>query len=103
MEKRNHGDRTAEPRPLSELMREAELEVPDLKVDDSPAPDEWNQLVSAPFFTSPQLEVADADLSLRTQAAAIAGASFGSTGCYDTEILLLRANDIFKYIKNGLE
>jgi hypothetical protein len=109
MDRKDHGDRSAQPRPLSEVLNTRQLTEDDIL---SVREGEW-QGQQPPFDPDlqvgigywegePTAETLDPDAPARMQAAAIAGGSYGAAGCFDDDMLIRRANVIFNYIKNGL-
>ena len=108
MAREGHGDRTAQPKPLSEILREADLV-------DEPGPrsyydeaanitdEQWQAAAGEAQPTYAVQTDPNIDPAVRLECARMAAGSFGAAGCFDNELLLRRAEAIFDYIKNGVE
>lgn len=95
-----HGDRDPHPKPLSELLDEV-MPATDIKEDERLVDyhGAWDNTVPPPPASQPDpLEPA-----VRLEAARMACGSFGAAGCFDNEVLINRAEALFRYIKDGLE
>lgn len=92
---KNHGDRTAQPRPLHELMAEHALEVEEPSAEESFTETDWIDPEPIPD-QQPTFAV-----QWRQWAVAVAATSFGNTGPRTNEELVDRCNAILNYVTNG--
>lgn len=99
---RNHGDREVQPKPLNELIEEG-LQIVETDAQPEfimPEDDGYVDFVGRTAGPAPTLP--DIEPAVRLECARIAATSYGSTGCFDDEALLRRAEEIFKYTRDGL-
>lgn len=104
MEKKNHGDRSATPKPIEELIAEHELELAakdqlNAEMDEQLEEIRWVGPESAnDGQTQPATDFA---VQWRQWGIAVAATSFGQTGARTVEELVDRSVAILQYITNG--